>query len=139
MKRRQRAVSYNPAILRLSSEKDGLPHLVANRCGACKILFFPPQKFCSQCLESDLESIELNNAGTLYSFTVVERSSLAPENFQVPFAYGYVDLPEGARVLAKIVNWKPADLKIGSSVRMTWEKIREDAEGNGVMAFRFGL
>ena len=137
MKREKKVISYNPAILKISSEKDGLPHLMASRCNFCKVLFFPPQTFCSQCLSNDLESIELGNRGTLYSFTIVERSSLAPENFQVPFAYGYVDLPEGARILAKIINWEPGALKIGSPVEMTLEKIREDGEGNSVMAFRF--
>ncbi len=140
MEGEKKVISYNPAILRIRSEEDGLPHLMASRCNSCRIIFFPPQKFCSRCLSSDnLESVELSSRGTLYSFTVVERGSLAPEHFQVPFVYGYVDLPEGVRVLAKILNWEPDTLKIGSPVKMALERIREDEEGNNVVAFRFSL
>ena len=139
MEGEKKVISYNPAILKIRSEKDGLPHLTASKCKSCKLIFFPPQKFCSRCLSDNLESIELSNRGMLYSFTIVERNSLAPESFQVPFVYGYVDLPEGVRVLAKILNWEPGALKIGSPVKMTLDKIREDEEGNNVVAFRFSL
>jgi uncharacterized OB-fold protein len=132
-----RLVSYNPSILAVQSEKDGLPHLIANKCRACNILIFPPQPFCYQCLENDLDSVELSNQGEIYSYTIVERESLAPSDFQVPFAYGYIDLPEGVRVLAKIINWEPGSLKIGLAVRLTLERIRTDSGGKDVVVFRF--
>ena len=131
------SVSYNPSILRIRSEKDGLPHLLGSRCRACGTLSFPPQHFCSQCLESDTESIELSNEGKIYSFTVVERESLAPADFEIPFAYGYIDLPERIRVLAKIVVCDPRSLAIDMPVTLTLEKKRTDQNGNDVMVFRF--
>ncbi len=130
-------VSYNPSILTVQSEKDGQPHLIAKKCRACNILIFPAQPFCHQCLGDDLESIELSNQGEIYSFTIVERESLAPSDFQIPFAYGYIDLPEGVRVLAKIIDWQPESLKIGLPVKLTLERIRTDSDGHDVMVLRF--
>lgn len=84
-----------------------------------------------------MESIELSNRGEIYSFTIVERESLAPPDFQVPFAYGYIDLPEGVRVLAKMIRWKPDSLKIGQAVQLVLERIRTDPDHNDVVVFRF--
>ena len=81
----------------------------------------------------------LSSRGKLYSYTIVERESLAPKGFTVPYAYGYVDLPEGVRVLGKIIGWTPETLKIGVDVAVTVEEIRKNAEGEQVMGFRFKI
>ena len=133
----KRIVPYDSSILEIRSVGDGLPHLLASKCDDCNVLFFPPQEFCSQCLEGNLKPVELSAQGILYSFTIVERESLAPGDFRVPFAYGYIDLPEGVRVLAKIIGWEPDALTIGMNVRLALEKIKEDDSGNDIVAFRF--
>jgi len=133
-------VSFNPLILTLGSPEDGQPHLLGSRCSACGSFFFPQQALCTQCFTAgSLKEHPLSNRGTLYSFTIVERESLAPKGFLVPYAYGYVDLPEGVRALAKIVDWKPEILKLGAPVELVLEEIREDTSGEKVMGFRFRL
>lgn len=133
-------VSFNPLILALNAPPDGQPHLLGSRCGACGVFFFPQQALCTQCFaEGSLKEHSLSNGGTLYSFTVVERESLAPKGFKVPYAYGYVDLPEGVRVLAKIVGWKPETLKLGAPVELISEEIRENPSGEKVVAFYFRM
>jgi uncharacterized OB-fold protein len=62
---------------------------------------------------------------------------LAPKGFQVPYAYGYIDLPEGVRVLSKIVGWSPETLKINASVEIVLEEIRQNEVGEKIMGFRF--
>jgi uncharacterized OB-fold protein len=79
----------------------------------------------------------LSGQGEIYSFTVVERETLAPKGFQVPYAYGYIDLPEGVRVLSKIVGWSPETLKINASVEIVLEEIRQNEVGEKIMGFRF--
>jgi uncharacterized OB-fold protein len=79
----------------------------------------------------------LSGQGKIYSFTVVERETLAPKGFQVPYAYGYIDLPEGVRVLSKIVGWSPETLKINASVEIVLEEIRQNEVGEKIMGFRF--
>jgi len=104
MEEKNKRISFNPAILGLKAD-DGQPHLLGSRCSACGKVFFPQQALCTECFrEGTLSEYPLSNRGKLYSFTVVERESLAPKGFQVPYAYGYVNLPEKVRVLKVLPN-----------------------------------
>ena len=130
-------VSFNPFLLTLQAE-DGKPHLLGSRCGVCGKVYFPQQKLCLECLEEGtLQGHLLTGQGIVYSFTVVERETLAPKGFQVPYAYGYIDLPEGVRVLSKIIGWNAAILKINAPVEMVLEEIRQNEVGEKIMGFRF--
>ncbi len=132
-------VSFNPFLLTLQA-KDGQPHILGSRCGACGKVFFPQQDLCTNCLkEGTIQEHPLSRQGTIYSYTIVERESLAPKGFQVPYAYGYIQLPEGVRVLSLINGWEPNTLRIDSPVEMVLEEIRQNAEGQKVMGFRFRL
>lgn len=139
MEDKNKRISFNPAILGLKAD-DGQPHLLGSRCSACGKVFFPQQALCTECFrEGTLGEYPLSKRGKLYSFTVVERESLAPKGFQVPYAYGYVNLPEKVRVLSKIVGWTPETLKIDADVELVLEEIRVNSEGQKVMGFRFQI
>ena len=136
---KKKRISFNPAILDLKAD-DGQPHLLASRCSGCGKFFFPQQPLCTECLrEGTLQQYPLSSRGKLYSFTIVERESLAPKGFQVPYSYGYVNLPEKVRVLSKIVGWTPETLKIDADVELALEEIRVNTEGQKVMGFRFQI
>lgn len=136
----KKRVSFNPSILTLNAPEDGQPHLLGSRCNSCGKVFFPQQALCTECFqEGSLKEHPLSSRGRLYSFTIVERESLAPKGFQVPYAYGYVNLPEGVRVLSKIIGWTPETLRIDAEVELVLEAIRENSEGQKVMGFRFKL
>jgi len=136
----KKRVSFNPSILTLNAPEDGQPHLLGSRCNSCGKVFFPQQALCTECFqEGSLKEHPLSSRGRLYSFTIVERESLAPKGFQVPYAYGYVNLPEGVRVLSKIIGWTPETLRIDAEVELVLEAIRENSEGQKVMGFRFEL
>lgn len=131
-------ISFNPRLLDLTAPGDGKPHLLGSHCAVCGETFFPSQSLCTTCLqEGTLTETPLSNQGTIYSFTIVERDSLAPPGFKTPYAYGYIDLKEGVRVLSKIVDWTPETLKIGALVELVVEEINRNAEGEAVIGFRF--
>lgn len=133
-------VSFDPLVLTLNAPTDGQPHLLGSRCSSCGSFFFPQQALCTECFqESTLKEHALSQRGKLYSFTIVERKNLAPPGFTVPYAYGYVDLPEGVRVLSKLIGWKPETLKIGAEAECVTEEVRKDASGQEVMGFRFRI
>ena len=133
-------ISFDPRILSLAAPEDGQPHLMGSRCSACGKVFFPQQTLCTECFqEGTLKPNPLSTRGKLYAFTIVERESLAPKGFTVPYSYGYVDLPEGVRVLSKIIGWTPETLKINAPVEFVLETLREDASGEKVMGYRFRI
>ena len=62
-------------------------------------LSFPKAAVCSECLSEDVAVAHLSDQGRLYSFAVVHQ---APKGWTCRTTLGYVDLPEGIRVLAHI-------------------------------------
>lgn len=133
-------LSFNPLILTLNASEDGQPHLLGSKCGSCGCVFFPQQSLCTECFqEGTLKEHPLSRRGKLYSFTIVERESLAPPGFKVPYAYGYVELPEGVRILSKIIDWTPETLKIDALAEFVLEALRENSSGQKVMGFRFRI
>lgn len=74
--------------------------LSESRCADCGARAFPPRRICVACLGTDLAATPLPTAGTLYSFSTVHVSSAR----ETPYVLGYVDLPDGVRVLTEVVG-----------------------------------
>jgi uncharacterized OB-fold protein len=77
--------------------------------------------------------VALSNQGRLYSWTIVR---VAGPGFATPYALGYVDLPEGVRVLAQL-DVPPAALCAGLGLQGTVGPIRTESDGNVVDGYRF--
>jgi len=128
-------VPFDPGILALGGEGGG--HLIGSKCSDCGAVYFPCQTFCIACMaEHTLTDCELSRHGQLYAYTIVTRESIAPKGFEVPYVYGYVDLPEGVRVVSRIVDWDASTLRIDMPVELVVEKLRTRPDGTDVMAFR---
>ena len=79
--------------------------LTGSRCRNCGNVAFPPARGCQSCGGSDQETLELGTRGTVWGFTVQRFAPksppyVVPEAGFVPFAVGYVELPEGVKVEA---------------------------------------
>ena len=115
------------------------PQLIGSRCLLCGEVFFPKKTYgiCAHCQSRDLEEIRLSRRGRIYSFTVVMQRP--PEYYKgpVPYAEGFVELPEGVRVETLFTDCNFDDLKVGMEVEMVIERLHEDEEGNQIMAFKF--
>jgi hypothetical protein len=61
----------------------------------------------------------------VYSFTNTFSAWPGHED-RVPYLCALVELDEGVRVLANLLNVKAADVKIGMQVKVCWEKLSED-------------
>jgi uncharacterized OB-fold protein len=115
------------------------PQLIGSRCLLCGEVFFPKKTYgiCTHCQSKDLEEIRLSRRGRIYSFTVVMQRP--PEYYKgpVPYAEGFVELPEGVRVETLFTDCNFNDLKVGMEVEMVIERLHEDEEGNEIMVFKF--
>lgn len=115
-------------------DPDGSIVLLGNRCGGCGTTYFPAHALCVRCLSSDqLQPLRLRGRGTVYTYTVVHQST--PE-FPTPYVLAYVDLPEGVRVLAQLVDVAPEALRVGLPVEVTGATVQR-AEGPAVLTYRF--
>ena len=110
--------------------------LLGNKCKSCEKIYFPKVALCPECLKEDsLEEIKLGPRGRIYTFTVVRVPS---PGFKVPYAFGYIDLPEGVRICSQILAEEPLEekLKIGMDVELLIGQVREDA-GQSIIGYLF--
>ena len=109
--------------------------LLGSRCRECGTAYFPPRQICPRCMkEGILDSLPLSRRGTLYTYTVIRQ---APPRYPVPYAVGYVDLPEGVRVFAQLEGWEQRELNMGEAMEVFFTTLRKD-EGEGeLVGYRF--
>ncbi|MFW9794032.1 MAG: Zn-ribbon domain-containing OB-fold protein [Candidatus Thorarchaeota archaeon] len=111
-------------------------NIQGNKCETCKSHYFPPRPVCPTCRrKGQLVDFQFKGLGSIYSFSVVRQ---APEDFkrQVPYVIAQVELDEGTRLTAQIVNVDPEDVEIGMRVRACFRKIKEFGQG-GVIVYGY--
>jgi uncharacterized OB-fold protein len=110
--------------------------LLGNKCKACGKLYFPKTALCLDCLKDDtLEEVKLSQRGKLYTYTIVRVPS---PGFKVPYAFGYIDLPEGVRVCSQISAAEPLEenLNLGMDMELDIGQVREEA-GKPIIGYLF--
>jgi hypothetical protein len=107
-----------------------------SRCKKCGEVYIGTRAICINCYGDQLEETTLSTTGQLLTYTIIYQS--APW-VKVPYIAAVVKLPEGPVVTATLTDCipDPALLKAGMPLQMVTEKVRKDAEGNDVIAYRF--
>jgi len=92
------------------------------RCRGCGRTVFYPRSLCPHCHSAELEWVDCSGRGSVYSFTVVQRTS---EEFkaELPFIVGLVELEEGVRMMARLEVAEPA---VGMSVEVWFERVSDE-------------
>lgn len=109
-------------------------YLLANKCNSCGKVYFPKVALCPDCLKEDsLEELKLSRRGKLYTYTVVRVPS---PGFKVPYAFGYIDLPEGIRVCSQVSTAEFDKLKLGMEMELVLGQVREE-EGKAIIGYLF--
>jgi uncharacterized OB-fold protein len=120
------------------------PQLIAGKCKGCGEIIFPRQDACPGCTGRNSEEVLLSPRGILWTWTIQRFPPPAPpyignadrDSFE-PFGVGYVELPEGIRVEARLTESDPEKLRIGMEMELVIEKFVEDEDGSDRMTFAF--
>ena len=110
------------------------PALKGGLCALCQATAFPPLQVCPKCGSFDVHPTSLSREGVVYSYTIVRQ---APAGVAVPYVLGYVDLPEGVRVLTQIDVKDVGLVRIGMPVVLELHVISTDVDGSDLAGFRF--
>lgn len=114
--------------------------LLGVKCETCGKHYFPKRSVCPKCRrKGKLVEFKYSGKGAIYSFTEV---TAPPEGFedQVPYLLAIVELEEGAKLTAQIVDAHKKDVKIGSRVEQVFRMIqKDDPEGLIHYGFKFRL
>lgn len=103
-------------------------NLIGNQCGVCDRIYFPPRESCPYCRRKSINKMKntkLSGKGTIVTYTIIH---VAPEQFegQAPYPIAIIQLDEGPRITAQIVDCNIDDVKIGMKLQSTFRKIQED-------------
>ncbi len=109
--------------------------LEAARCKSCGKVLFPPRLVCPQCGSKEFEKVRLSDEGKVLTFTVIR---VAPKQFatQTPYVVAVVELPEGARITAQVVDCRPEEVEIGKSVKLVFRKVQEEGK-TGILCYGY--
>ncbi len=96
-------------------------------CRPCGRPQFYPRVACAACGGRELEWRPSAGRGVVYAVTVVHRAPSPAFRGDVPYAIALVDLDEGFRMLANVIDADPAAVTIGTRVRLVFEQRGEIA------------
>ena len=94
--------------------------LVLPRCPRDGFFFYPRSR-CPRCLGDDWEWREASGRGRVHTFTVDRVGHLPGLEQAVPYAIAIVELAEGPRMTARIVDCDVDALAVGQSVEACYE------------------
>ena len=92
------------------------------RCSGCGTFRHVPRELCAQCGSFDWEWARSSGKGTLFSNTLVARALNPAFPGAVPYAAAIIELEEGVRILANVIDCPPDQLRIGMPLRVDFEK-----------------
>ena len=115
-------------------------NLLGSHCDNCGENFFPIRNICPNCRRKGrMGGTKFSGKGVIYSHTFV---TSPPTGFELeaPYAIAIVQLAEGPKLTAQIVDGDYEKVKIGAPVEMVFRKIQEDGkEGLIHYGFKFKL
>ena len=114
--------------------EDGAPYweacrhgeLRAQRCTACGHLRWPPSVLCPRCLAEGGDWTALSGRGTVYSFIVVHRPQHPAFFEDAPYNVAIVEVEEGIRLHANVVECGPDELRVGLPVEVVFERVNDE-------------
>jgi len=89
----------------------------ASKCKKCGHITFPPAADCSQCLNQEMEWVDIQGEGEIETFTHIV---IRPASFQSHPTYtvAVAKMSAGVKVLAWLTSAKLSDVKVGAKVKL---------------------
>lgn len=91
------------------------------RCGGCGELRHPPGPACPSCGEAKPDFVVASRRGEVYSYVVHHHPPVPGRT--VPFVVALVELEEGVRMVAELVDVAPADVSVGMPVTAGFARV----------------
>lgn len=97
--------------------------LTVQHCRDCGNHQHYPRLLCTSCASRNLELVDAAGSGTVYATTVVRRAPSPAFADDVPYVVALVELDEGPRLMANVVDCAVDDVVIGMPVTVVYEDI----------------
>ena len=132
----KKQVPFPGTRIRIPEEPGAKPYLVGAKCQNCGKFFGGRRVICLNCgKQNTMEDVPLGGRGKLYTFTVVWQQ-LPGALIQIPYAIVNIVMDEGCQMQG-VATEDLESLDIDMDMEVYFEKIKEDAEGNDQIGFKF--
>ncbi|EFK07913.1 conserved hypothetical protein, partial [delta proteobacterium NaphS2] len=123
---------FHPDLLEVPEDGSG-PYLKGYKCQKCGQLDFPKLNLCTNCWGTEFDVVPLSTKGKLYS---VSDLFIGPPGMKMPYAVGYIDLPEDIRIFAQLEG-EVGSFKCDEEVELTTGQIRTNRDGLPITSYKF--
>ena len=97
-------------------------HMKGSKCGDCGEVFMGNVIGCAHCGGENMKPTVFDDKGILYTYSVIQYvppgDYKGPRDPFVPFVEGLVELPDGIRIVAPILDCATTDAKINMPVKL---------------------
>ncbi len=100
--------------------------LKLQRCGACGKAWYPIGPACPYCFSMKWDWSLMSGAGTLHNYVVYHKAWTKWFESRVPYAVVQVQLAEGPRLTANLLDCEVKDIRIGMPVEAAYEDITDE-------------
>jgi uncharacterized OB-fold protein len=97
--------------------------LYVQRCRDCGTVQFHPRTQCADCLSPNVQWVKSTGRGTIYTFSVTNQNPQRGFRDSLPYVVAFIDLEEGVKMFANIVDCKPEEVKIGMPVEAVFADV----------------
>ncbi|MEJ2215491.1 MAG: Zn-ribbon domain-containing OB-fold protein [Gemmatimonadota bacterium] len=114
-------------------EIPGRYRLEGSRCRDCGKTVYPHRRVCPNCQGTTMETVTLTRHGRVITSTVIH---VPPDDLvsEAPYAVAIVETPEGARLMAQIVDCDTDDVLPDMEVDLEFRRLRREGEG-GILCY----
>lgn len=96
------------------------------KCNQCSAFWYYPGPVCHSCGATDFTWTAVSGAGTIYSYSVLERAKGNPFADDVPIAIILVRLAEGPVMMSNLVDYAPEQLAVDAAVEVAYEDVNDE-------------
>jgi len=93
------------------------------RCTKCGKWRHVPRDMCAECGSWDWEWAKSTGRGKLFTWTVVTLPMHPAFKDEVPYAVCLIDMEEGPRIVSRVVDVPPQDLRMGMPLEVFFEAV----------------
>lgn len=97
------------------------------RCVACGTWRHLPRLRCAKCGSPEFSWERSTGRGRVYSWTVTHQAPIRVFAAKAPYAVLVVELDEGVRMIAGLVDASPSELRLDLPVEVVFERITPEA------------
>lgn len=93
------------------------------RCGSCGRFRYPPAPVCPACLSETAEWARVSGRGTVTTFIVMHKVYFPGFAGDVPYNVVQVELEEGPRLTANLIDVPNDQLRVGMAVEAVFDDV----------------